>query len=336
MYRVAVQSLVAPPTHRTIRLYCPATSSTPAVHAVQLDRLPGAAALLAACSSGKNHHLAFAASAPGVSATLQAQHQRVLLTCAVPPVGTTQRFLVVAYSAAGGRLLEAWEVFLHCLPVVCLAANAGSAATTTRLLSSLDEGPRATTSCHWLGCGPGELQARVGSGSGDGGGGRPQLALRFEPRRVARREVLLSVAAAGAGQQRRQAALLLLDLDSSATRISRSFEVVVRQGQVVSKKVHFCSPHPEPQLFRVCSLAPLQLHIAPAAATGFELAGGESAPIKMTFNAEGCHSGSQLELLAVIESAPAEGGAARDPTTGSGDCGSWRVGEVFCVRLSVA
>lgn len=355
VFRVAVQRLAAPAVDRTLRLYWPAGASEgasssscggmpAAVFAVELDRLPGCSALLEACQSsgnGSSSALAFSCSSAGVSATAQRDQRRLLLlSCAPPPpAGSTHRFLLAAHSGSGGTLLEVWEVFLHSLLTVRLSAPLGGSAVAACTLPPCDgTAAGAELSCHWRGAGTsaGELQAcvRPGGSSGSGGGGG-QLELRFRPDAPGRRELLLAVAERGPGaaQHGRQAVLLLLQLECAAPaapaepRAGRSFEVAVPVGQAVAKKVRYVNPLPHARRFRVRPLGPPSgglLRVGAGAAAGFQLAPGEAAPVKLTFDAAGWRACGRHEVLAAVESAPAEGGG-----------GGWRVEEVFSVCVIV-
>lgn len=341
--RVGVQLLAGQAVDRTLRLYCPAAEQGAAAatvqHAVQLDCLPGAAGLLAAGPS-----LTFSSKSPGVTAEVQAQQRRVVLSCPAPGAGSTRRFLLAAcrHGATGGSSsaatgpgpLEVWEVFLHGLPAVRLAAGVGTTATASRALPPL-EGDSGHLRFHWRGCGARELHA--GSSSGPSGGHR--LVLSYEPATAARRELLLSAVAPGAaGGRGTQAELLLVALDASSTRVSRTFKAEAAAGCTVSKKAQFRSPYASPRFFAVRSLHPA-LRVAAAAVAGFELAVGESAPVRLTFDAAAAAGagvgGSRddegrtvFELTAVVESWPAVGG-------GSGGGGARQVEEVFRVLLTV-
>lgn len=341
--RVAAHLLPEPAAHRTLRLHCPAPQggNTTVQHSVALDQLPGADALLAAGPA-----LCWACSAPG-AASAALDRGRLVLTCQAPQAGTTSSFLLAACSSGSASPLEVWEVFLHALPLLRLQAGVGSTATASWLLPPLEHaGPGARQlALHWRCAGAGELQASVGSGPSTAAtAGGAKLVLSYTPASVGRRELLLSAVAAPASGSgwAQQAALLLVALDSRGTRVSRSFAVAVPAGQAASKKVRYTSPHPQPRRFAARSLAPGALRVAPAAAAGFVLGGGEEAAIRLTLDAAACAGGlvgppneaGQYELLAVVESWPA-GGSSGGGGSGA-EAGGGRVEEVFCVLLSLA
>ena len=319
-YRVAAVLPAAPAVDRTLRLYCPAAGSAPAapaVHAVELASLPGAGRLLGGGA------LACVASSPDISTMVQ--QGRLLLSCPAPARGTVRRFLLGIHAGAAGSSsgsssgggsisggagssgwgcpAEVWEVFLHGLPAVRLAADVGSAASTSVYLPALAGlNSHAQVACRQRGCVDGELQAVASAGSCGGG-----LELCFEPAQIGRRELLLSVA-----PPQRPGELLLVQLDSSSTVVSRTFEVRLGRGQAASKKVRYHSPHAEPRRFVVRSLAPAVVRVAPSSAA-FELDGGSAAAIKMTLHAAPAAYGQQgqeqagghREALVVLQSAPA-------------------------------
>lgn len=331
-FRVAVLALEATVVDRTLRLYCPAGagSTAAAVHAVQLPELPASNRLLAAARA-----LAFASSSPHAAAVVR--QSCVLLTCAAPAAGATARFLLTANcgacSGAGmapaASCLETWEVFVHGVPAVRLAASVGATASTRRLLLELATAAGGDVCCHWRGAGAGELQASVGVAaaapsmrSGSSSGGR--LALAYEPASIHQRAVLLSVTVqpVGSAVRSQQAELLLVSLDSTSTAVSRSFEVAVPAGQVVSKKVRYTSPHSEPWRFTVrlpgsCSSGWAGSAGRPLLRIGrpvFELGCREAAAIRLTFDGAAAAVASAAgrrqrhELLVVLGSAPLAGG----------------------------
>ncbi|KAL4443404.1 hypothetical protein ABPG75_011141 [Micractinium tetrahymenae] len=336
-FRVAVLPLAAPLADRTLRLYCPAGagSAAAAVHAVQLSELPGSSRLLAAARG-----LVFASSSPEAAAAVR--QGCVLLTSTAPAAGASSRFLLAAYSSAGsgstgpsGSPLETWEVFLHGLPAVRLAASVGTAATARRLLPEVSAGPACELSCHWRGARPGELTASVGMaaavpGVRGGGSSGGRLALSYEPASIDRRELLLSVTLQPAGRRsrRQQAGLMLVCLDSTSTTVSRSFEVAVPAGQAVSKKVRYTSPYPEPRRFTV-RLPGGNSGSGPMSSSGggsarsqllrvgrpvFELGCRETTAIRLGFDGAAAPVASAAgrrqrhEVLALLESAPVGGG----------------------------
>lgn len=379
--RICVQQLAAPAVSRTLRLYCPAlssglSSSTAAVHAVDLSQLADSEHLLT-----PGQPTAFASSSQSVGAALDGR--RLMLSCAAAEAGTTRRCFVAAYtsgqgggSSSGGSPAEVWDVFVHSLPTVRLAAGVGATATASCFIrpDAAASGGASTQqqglACSWRGCSSAELAASLGSGpstaAAAGPGGSSRLVLSFEPAAVGCRQLLLSVvdgrgsrlgrAAARGGQQGfhlaaadrpQQVELLLVQLDSSCTRFSRTFEVEMPGGLSVSKKVRYSSPHPQPRRFAVRSLQPELLrpaHKWQRAAGGVLLQPGEEASIRMSFEGaaaggaaaaaggaataaagSSCTGGGPLELLAVLESAAAAplGSAA------------WQVEEVFRVLLTV-
>lgn len=349
-FRVAVQLLPRPVVHRALRLYCPAADAGTAqaqaqpaqAHAVRLDQMPGAERLLS------SRGLSLAGAPPGVTAELQLQQHRLLLRCPAQQAGTTLRFLLSAAQHGGAPDSspgEAWEVFVHSLPAVQLAASLGSAAAASVPLPALGGAAAAgeRLAAHWHGASGGDLSAAV-----EPSGGSQALSLRYEPSAVGRQELLLALVAGqgggtvceAPGRCAQQRGLLLVSLDSSGTRTSRCFEVAVPAGQRVSKRVRYCSPHDGPRRFRVRGLAPplpapAQLHVAQPAASGFVLEAGQEASIKLTFAAAseagsgggwaaaGAGRQGQAELYAVVESSADEGG------------GGSRVEEVFCVRVTI-
>lgn len=266
-----------------------------------------------------------------------------------------------ATAAAASCPTEVWEVFAHSLPALRLAAGLGTAATASCFIdhaaaaSSRAGAQLQGLACSWMGCGAAELAASLGSGPSTatpGAGRSSRLVLFYEPTAVGRRELLLSVVASRAGQlgaaaaqgdkqagQRapgrpQQVELLLVQLDSSSTRFSRTFEVDALAGQSVSKKVRYSNPHPQPRRFAVRSLQPELLrpaHKWQRAAGGVLLQPGEEASIRLSFDgaaaaaAAGHSRGGcrQCEVFAVLESAPAGGRA-------------WEVEEVFRVLLRAA
>lgn len=269
---------------------------------------------------------------------------------------------------------EVWEVFVHTLPTVCLSAGVGTAATASCLVAQ-EAAPTSTgagalqaqgLSLSWRGCRAAELAASLGSGPSTATsavGRSSRLVLSYEPAAVSRRELLLSVVASGGSQRSepggtgsqqgaaapqggqkggqlvtgrpRQVELLLVQLDSSGTRFSRTFEVDVPPGQAVSKKVRYSSPHPQPRRFALRSLQPELLRPAPKwqrAAGGVLLQPGEEASIRLAFEGSyaawrGSNSGGegqQCEAVAVLESSTASGS------------GPWQAEEVFRVLLKAA
>lgn len=347
---VAVTMLPAPVVDRTVRLYCPAVSTGTCTHTIQLASLPAADALLAAASS-----LTCVASERGISATVTVQPGLSKVYClqlrwAVPPPRTARRFLLALHTAHGGAScqssapLEVWEVFWHGLPSVHLVASVGgSAIGCFPLPSHSSKGGSAPhgqqPTCRWQGCGAGELQVKASGG---------QLVLRFEPAVVGRRQLLLPVA----GQD-----LLLVQLDSSGTEVSRTFEVQLAAGQAVSKKVRYCSPYRHARRFSVRSTAPALLRVAQACAA-FQLEGGACTSIKMSLQAaaacvaaahhdaadggQGVRQGAPLgkgerqapqEALVVVESFPRAAAAAGEAGSSASN---GKVEEVFRVLLRVA
>lgn len=373
--RVCVQQLADPAVSRTLRLYCPAVSSglgsaASVVHAVDLSQLAGSERLLT-----PGQPTAVASSSQTVRAALDGS--KLMLSCAAAEASTTQHCFVAAYSAcqagrssSSGSPAEVWEVFVHSVPTLRLAAGVGAGATASCFIRHAAAASRGTSTqqqglaCSWRGCSSAELAVSLGSGpstaAAAGRGGSSRLVLSFEPVAVGRRELLLSViagrstgpgiaAAQGGGQQgfqlvaaerSRQVELLLLQLDSSGTRFSRTFEVEVPGGQSVSKKVRYSSPHPQPRRFAVRSLQPELLrpaHKWQRAAGGVLLQPGEEASVRMSF--EGAAAGAAaaaaaglsgtdgraIELLAVLES-------AAEVPLGSA---AWQAEEVFRVLLTV-
>lgn len=384
---VGVQRLAAPAVYRTLRIYCPAGSSVSGseaavVHAVDLQQLPGASRLLAGPGG---QPAAFVSSSPAARVALQGR--RLLLYCAAGEVGSTRRFFVAARS--GGSCgsssgsnnsstmpaecpSEVWEVFVHTLPMVCLSAGVGTAATASCLVAQA-AAPTSTgagalqaqgLSFSWRGCRVAELAASLGSGPSTATsavGRSSRLVLSYEPAAVSRRELLLSVVASGGSQRSepggtgsqqgaaalqggqkggqlatgRQVELLLVQLDSSGTRFSRTFEVEVPPGQAVSKKVRYSSPHPQSRRFALRSLQPELLRPADKwqrAAGGVLLQPGEETSIRLAFEGSGAAwrggssggEGQQCEAAAVLESSAASGS------------GPWQAEEVFRVLLKAA
>lgn len=393
--RVGVQQLAAPAVARTLRIYCPAAGSgapsqAAATHCVDLASLPGSEGLLAA-----GPLLAFASSSSGVRAAVE--RGRLVLACAAPEAGATHRCLLAAYSCAGsaggataagggaaggcsagsgggcgagsgsggGCPREVWELFLHGLPTMRLAASVGATATASCLLPQPPAG-RSTSGQQqpldlgWRGCSGGELQVSTGSGrstaAAAGGSGGTRLVLAYEPAAVGRHELLLSAVDGGSGGMAgastsgqeggapvpagrpRQVDLWLVQLDSGSTHISRTFEVEVPAGQSLSKKVRYSSPYAEPRRFAARSLHPAALRLAPRwqrAAGGVLLEDGEEASIRMAFLAAGamgscCGGGGGIsdgQGRACEALAVLESAAV-----GSA---AWRVEEVFRVLLTV-
>jgi len=268
------------------------------------------------------------------------------------PAGETASFLlaVTGQGSPGGphssKPAEVWEVFAHGVPLLGLIAPVGRAATASR---SLLVPARGDLRCFWRGCGSRELQASIGSAAGaavaalqhaSSRGISCRLVLTFEPAGISHRELLLSVvteAAGGWGQS--EAELLLVSLDSSGTAVSRTFEVAVPAGQAVSKKVRYSNPYSEARRFTVrlpgsssgsvAASRPLLRIPRPS----FELAAGEEASIKLTFDAAAAAHGfgsapaagrqQRQELLAVVESSPAgEVGPEGGGSSGAGNRGS--------------
>ena len=338
--RVAAVMQAEPVVGRTLRLYNPAgssSSSTASVHAVALAQLPGGGSSLA------EHGKLVLAGSPHAAAVLR--RGRLLLSCPPPEAGASTRLLLAA--APGGSdhgssqlssapPAEIWEIFVHGVAAMCLAAGVGGAASTSVPLPALGAAA-GELSCHWRGCCRGELQASIGSAAAAGSVRSGTLVLHFEPAVVARRELLLSLVAGTGAPGHQGASLLLLVLESTATPSpSRSFEVAVPAGQTVNKKVRFRSSHSKPRRFtlrlpgRVAGGGGGEALLR-VARPAFELPGGAEAAIRLTFDATGAAAGQQQELLAVLESAPATGSAGG----GGGDSGSRVIDELFRVIVTV-
>ncbi|GAB4818554.1 hypothetical protein N2152v2_005600 [Parachlorella kessleri] len=256
---------------RTLRLYHPAASSQVS-QTVLFGRLPAARRL-----ERPSPH----------------QPVGVRLSCAAPAVSSTICYHLSALTAASPSPQETWEVYLHCLPCVEMTAVVGESVTTVKEVAA-PAGEPLQLSCHGLcrdelECAPREVDLHPGT--------QGRIQLIYTPQQPTKRDALVSVVD---DARQRPLEMLLVRLDSTATRVSRNFEVTVDTGKTTSKKVSYTNPYQQRRSFAFRTNKPGLLRFGKAE---LEMGPGATAQVRMTFDASGgsSTSGGTHELLVFVD-----------------------------------